>query len=154
MSENNKIPIPPKGVPRLAPHLFYNDVGAALDWLEKAFGFKVRNRIVDKTGVVVHGELEIADALVMLGLTAEHAHWESPLSFGGKATQRLFIYIEDVDAHFQRARAAGAYIHMEPTDQWHGDRVYEAVDPEGHRWKFAQPIFEIDQFNLQRPDGL
>lgn len=63
---------PPKDTPRLAPHLFYDNVGEAIDWLVKAFGFVVRARMEDK-GIVVHGELEVeGDSLVMLGLTVEN----------------------------------------------------------------------------------
>lgn len=147
----SKLPNPPTGMPRIVPHLFYDDVGAAIDWLVKAFGFEVRVRQVDKQGTVVHGDLVVADSLVMLGLAEENPHWECPRTLEGRVSQRLFIYVNDVDAHFERAKAAGAEIFREPADQWHGERVYEAIDPEGHRWKFAQPIFEVDQYNLKRP---
>jgi uncharacterized glyoxalase superfamily protein PhnB len=145
------LPNPPTGMPRIVPHLFYDDIGAAIDWLIKAFDFKVRLRMTDKQGNVVHGELEVADSLVMLGLTGEHQHWKSPRTLEDNVSQRLFIYVSDVDTHFERAKAAGAKVHSEPKDQWHGERVYEVIDPEGHRWKFAQPIFEVDQYNLERP---
>ena len=150
--EIENLPNPPIGMPRIMPHLFYHDVGAAMDWLTSAFGFVVRNRLVDRNGKVVHGDLEVADSLVMLGLTAEHEHWESPESFQGKIISRLFIYVDDVDAHYQRAKAAGADIHSKPGDQFYGERVYEAIDLEGHRWKFAQPIFVYDQHSLERPE--
>lgn len=146
-----RLPSPPAGMPRLAPHVFYRDVAAAADWLGRAFGFPTRLRIADDAGVVVHAELEVYDALVMLGLEREHAHWTSPLDLGGRITHRLFIYVDDVDEHHARAVAAGARITIAPADQWHGERVYEAVDPEGHRWKFAHPIFEVDQTQLKRP---
>lgn len=138
-------------MPRIVPHLFYRDVAAAADWLAGAFGFNCRLRIADDTGLVVHAELELHDGLVMLGLAREHAHWASPLDLGGQIMHRLFIYVDDVDAHHARAIAAGARITFAPADQWHGERVYEAVDPEGHRWKFAHPIFAVDQTQLKRP---
>ncbi|MFT4925957.1 MAG: putative glyoxalase superfamily protein PhnB [Phenylobacterium sp.] len=154
MTTTEKVPNPPVGMPRIAPHLFYNDVGAAIDFLVKAFDFKIRTRMKNDQGTVVHGDLEVEDSLVMLGLTEEHDHWQCPNSFAGQVSQRLFIYVDNIDAHFERAKAAGAQIHSQPADQWHGERVYEAVDPEGHRWKFAQAIFEIDQNDIQRPPEL
>lgn len=145
------LPSPPAGMPRIAPHLFYRDVAAAADWLVGAFGFTCRLRIADDSGLVVHAELEVHDGLVMLGLAREHAHWASPLDLGARMTHRLFIYVDDVDVHHARAAAAGALITIVPSDQWHGERVYEAADPEGHRWKFAHPIFAVDQTELKRP---
>jgi uncharacterized glyoxalase superfamily protein PhnB len=143
---------PPADMPRITPHLFYDDVAAAIDWLVKAFGFQVRLRMTDQSGGVVHGELEMADSLVMLGLTAENPAWESPQTHGGQVSQRLYIFVDEIDAHYQRAVSAGAKILREPADQFWGDRVYECIDPEGHRWKFAQHIFDVDNRNLQRPE--
>lgn len=143
---------PPPDTPRLAPHLFYDDVGAAIDWLVEAFGFVVRVRMTEDDGLVVHGELEIGgDSLVLLGLTKENPAWESPRSLEGRLSQRLYIYVDDVDAHYERARKAGAQILYEPDTHFYGDRVYECADPEGHRWKFAQHVFEVDMATLERP---
>jgi uncharacterized glyoxalase superfamily protein PhnB len=142
---------PPKDMPRITPHLFYDDVAAAIDWLVEAFGFKVRLRMTDQEGLVVHGDLEVADSLVMIGLTAENEAWESPQSLGGRVSQRLYIFVDDVDAHCERARSAGARILYGPGDQFYGDRVYECVDPEGHRWKFAQHLRDVDPKDLKRP---
>jgi uncharacterized glyoxalase superfamily protein PhnB len=143
---------PPEDMPRIVPHLFYDDVAAAIDWLVEAFDFKVRVRMTDPQGGVVHGELECEESLVMLGLAAENAAWESPRSLDGRISQRLYIYVDDVDAHHARAQGAGAQVLYEPADQFYGDRVYECIDPEGHRWKFAQHIYDVDMKTLQRPD--
>jgi len=141
---------PPHDMPRITPHLFYDDVAAAIDWLVNAFGFEVRLRMTDKDGAVVHGDLEVADSLVMVGLTSESPLRESPKSLG-KISQRLYIFVDDVDAHYERARKAGAQITSELKEQFYGDRVYECVDPEGHRWKFAQHVRDVDSRTLQRP---
>ena len=143
----------PKDTPLVTPHLFYDDVGAAMDWVVEAFGFVVRLRMTDKNGLVVHGDIEIGDTgLVMFGLTAEHAHWACPRTLDGQVSQRLFIYVDDVDAHHARAARAGARVVYAPEDQFYGDRVYECIDPEGHRWKFAQNMQDIDQTTLIRPE--
>ena len=94
---------PPTDMPRITPHLFYDDVGAAIDFLSNAFGFPVRLRMTDDKGLAVHGELEVGpDSLVMIGLTGENPDWECPRTFGGKVTQRLYIFIDDIDAHYAR----------------------------------------------------
>jgi uncharacterized glyoxalase superfamily protein PhnB len=142
---------PPADTPRLTPHLFYDDVGAAIDWLSNAFGFAVRLRMTDDKGVVVHGELEVGpDSMVMLGLAEENPMWSSPRTLG-KVSQRLYIFVDEVDAHYERARNAGATVVREIADWWWGDRVYEVEDPEGHRWKFAEHRFDVDGRNLKRP---
>ncbi len=146
------VPNPPRDMPRITPHLFYDDVAAAIDWLVKAFGFEIRLRMTDKAGVVVHGEVELKDSLVMLGLAAEVEAWESPRTLGGRVSQRLYVFVDDVDAHYERALSAGAEIIREPADQYWGDRVYECIDPEGHRWKFAQHLWDVDNRTLKRPD--
>ena len=145
------VPNPPQDMPRITPHLFYDDVGAAIDWLVEAFGFEIRLRMTDKDGAVVHGDLEMADSLVMVGLASEGAGRESPQSLGGKVSQRLYVFVDDVDAHFERARSAGAEVMSEPREQFYGDKVYECVDLEGHRWKFAQHVRDIDSKTLKRP---
>ena len=145
------VPNPPRDMPRITPHLFYDDVAAAIDWLVKAFGFEIRLRMTDKAGAVVHGEVELKDSLVMLGLAAEVEAWESPRTLGGRVSSRLYVFVDDVDAHYERAVSAGAKILREPADQYWGDRVYECIDPEGHRWKFAQHLRDVDNRNLKRP---
>jgi uncharacterized glyoxalase superfamily protein PhnB len=145
---------PPPDMPRITPHLFYDDVGAAIDWLVNAFGFTVRLRMTDEAGGVVHGEVELKDSLVMLGLTAENETWESPRTLGDRVSQRLYVFVDEVDAHYERALSAGARIIREPADQFWGDRVYECIDPEGHRWKFAEHLWDVDNRNLKRPPEL
>jgi uncharacterized glyoxalase superfamily protein PhnB len=133
-------PFPP-GWPRISSALFYEDAAAAIDWLEKAFGFETRLRVEDGAGGIVHSELELPGGLVMVASARDGA--KSPRSLGGANTQSLFVYVDDVEAHCARARAAGAHIVTEPSnrdyDAWE-DRTYEALDGEGHRWWFAQRV--------------
>ena len=141
---------PPHDMPRIVPHLFYDDLDAAINWLVEAFGFVVRVRLTDKDEKLVHGELEVEDSLVMIGLARENDAWESPRTLG-RIHQRLFIYVDDVDAHYERAQKAGAHILYPPEDQFYGDRVYECVGPEGHRWKFAEHLEDVDLNVVKRP---
>jgi uncharacterized glyoxalase superfamily protein PhnB len=150
------VPNPPSDMPRITPHIFYDDVAAAMDWLVKAFGFEVRLRMTDDAapGGVVHGELEVADSLVMLGLAGENELWVSPRAIEGRIISRLYIFVDDVDTHYQRAIDGGARITRELADQWWGDRVYECFDPEGHCWKFAQHMRDVDNRTLKRPTAV
>ena len=119
----------------ISPYLYYENGAAAMDWLVEAFGFEEDMRMTSDEGRLEHGQLKLGDSIVMLGEPGPH--YESPKKRGG-ATAGVHVYVEDVDAHFERAKAAGAEIHMEPTNQPYGDRRYDAEDPEGHNWFFAQ----------------
>lgn len=125
-------------MPRVAPYLFYEDVAAALAWLEEAFGFRERMRMPGPDGRIRHAEMDIAtDGVILMGCPGPS--YRNPKRLGAM-TQTLYIRVDDVDAHCARARAGGAVISEEPADQEYGDRRYAAEDPEGHRWYFAQPL--------------
>ena len=135
------MPTPPDGWPQISSALFYDDAAAAIEWLEKAFGFATRLQVEDGDGGIVHSELELGGGLVMVASARDGLR--SPRSVGGANTQSLFVYVDDVDAHFARARDHGATIVSEPSnrdyDDWE-DRTYETLDREGHRWWFAQRV--------------
>ncbi len=136
----------PPGWPRVASALYYQDAGAAIEWLCKAFGFQVRIKIDGPGGSVEHSELELADGLIMVGSAEVKRAWsKSPKTLQGANTQSLMAYIDDVEAHFTRARAAGAKVVSEPKtvdygEEYWSDRGYECIDPEGHHWWFIQRL--------------
>ena len=121
--------------PEISPYLYYEDGAAAMDWLIQAFGFEEDMRMTSDEGRLEHGQVKLGDQIVMLGEPG--SHYQSPKKRSG-ATAGVHVYVDDVDAHFERAKAAGAEIHMEPTDQPYGDRRYDTEDLEGHNWFFAQ----------------
>jgi uncharacterized glyoxalase superfamily protein PhnB len=132
----------------------YQDPKAALDWLENAFGFELIMLIEDGQGNLAHSEMRFGDAVVMVGneWSADH---KSPKSLGGKNTQTVHIQIDtDVDAHCERARAAGAEILMEPTTQFYGDRTYRCRDPEGHIWTVGQTVQAVTREEAEKASGL
>lgn len=139
---------PPDGWPRIAPAVFYNDAAAAIDWLTRAFGFAVRQRVENDAGQIVHSQLALDGGLIMVGQVGLHpdrTYPRSPLAVGGANTQSLAVHVVDVDAHCERAREAGAAITVEPATDDYGegywvDRSYEACDPEGHHWWFLQRL--------------
>jgi uncharacterized glyoxalase superfamily protein PhnB len=137
----------PKGWPRISSSVSYEKAAPAIDWLCKAFGFEVRLKIEGEAGQIVHSELELGGGLVMIGDARRTTcpHQKSPKELGGANTQMMFTYVDDVDAHCERARKAGATIAKEPTTTDYGegywaDRSYEAIDPEGHHWSFATRV--------------
>lgn len=131
---------PPEGFARFTPYLYYEDVGAALDWLAKAFGFEEKVRMKNDEGVINHAEMSYGGQSFMLGHPGPE--YQSPKSTGSR--EALFhVYVDDVDGHFSTARDTGAKIIQEPTDQFYGDREYGAEDLEGHHWYFATHVKDI-----------
>ena len=121
----------------ITPYLLYEDVATMLDWLSRAFGFEEVLRYADESGNVTHAEMAYGDGTIYLGDPGDD--YRSPKSSGGWPAQ-VSVYVDDVDAHYERAKAAGAVINAEPSDQEYGDRRYDCEDLEGHDWFFAQRL--------------
>ena len=122
-------PNPPPGYPRISPYLNYEDTGAMLEWLARAFGLVERHTVRGADGKVQHAEMELEGGVVMMG--SPGGGFRNPKHLG-QTTHSLYVYVDGLDAHCERARAAGAEIIEEPADQPYGDRRYGARDPEGH----------------------
>ena len=136
---------PPAGWPRISSSLAYQDPVHAIDWLVRAFGFSVRIKVPDESGGIRHSELTFGEAVVMVA--GERLHGASPArspqSLHGAMTQSLFIYVDDIEAHYTQALACGARVARELATTDYGaeywtDRGYTVLDPEGHAWHFAQ----------------
>ena len=138
----------------LSSALSYKDPKAAFRWLEEAFGFESLMVILDAEGNLAHSEMTYGDSVVMIGTewTAKH---RSPQSIDGINTQTVHIQIEDdVDAHCERARKAGAKILQEPETQFYGDRTYRCIDPEGHIWTIGQTVKRMQPEEWDKAMGL
>ncbi|MGH0034678.1 MAG: VOC family protein [Myxococcota bacterium] len=131
---------PPEGWPQISSCVVYERPVEALAWLEEAFGFATRVRVEDGDGRLVHSELELGSGLVMLSGVQPQRRFQSPRALGGQNTQSLYVFVDDVDAHCRRARAAGATILQEPETRHYGDRLYGCLDCEGHTWFFGQRL--------------
>jgi uncharacterized glyoxalase superfamily protein PhnB len=146
--------------PTFVPAVFYKDPIAAIRWLEKAFGFEVTTLITDQEGKLAHSQLSFGDGAVQVGGEWEGpivgpARMRSPETVEGINTQFVRIHLQDgLDAHCERARAAGARIVDEPTDQFYGSRTYRALDPEGHVWNFSQEVREVTGEEMEKATGL
>jgi uncharacterized glyoxalase superfamily protein PhnB len=140
--------------PALISAICYRDAKAALAWLTAAFGFETVMLIEDDQGNLAHSEMRFEDAAVMIGneWSADH---KSPASIGGKNTQTVHIQIKsDIDAHCERARAAGAEILAEPENQFYGDRTYRCRDLEGHIWTIGQTVEVVSREDAERASGM
>ena len=123
------------------PYLLYEDVASMLDWLSRAFGFTEKLRFAGDDGTVNHAEMDVGGgASFMLGDPGEE--YRSPKNDGGWPAQ-IQVYVDDVDAHYERAKAAGAEIRQEPADMPYGDRRYDAYDAEGHLWMFSTHVRDV-----------
>ncbi len=145
----------------LTPTVFYRDPIAAIRFLEAAFGFETTMLVTDDAGKVGHSELRVGPAVISVG--GEFASPEllgpaamkSPAALDGMGTQFLRVHLtEGLDAHCERARAAGARITQEPADQFYGSRTYRALDPEGHVWNFDQVIKQMSVAEMEAASGL
>jgi uncharacterized glyoxalase superfamily protein PhnB len=142
----------PENFPRLTSAVVYKDAVKAIDWLCTAFGFELRLKVEADDGSIIHSELTYGDGVIMVAqerMEQPKHPWAaalaSPRSIGGKTTQSLMLYVDDVDAHCAHARANGAQIGQDPEtsdygeDYW-SDRGYCAIDPEGHVWWITQRL--------------
>jgi uncharacterized glyoxalase superfamily protein PhnB len=133
----------------VVPMIAYVDAGAAIDWLTDAFGFRERERIGDEDGTIMHAELETNAEGGVVMLATPSSDYEGPRRHGERCERArawlavpwvvdgVLVYVDDVDAHFARARSKGARILSEPEDGPPARR-YRAEDIEGHRWMFMQ----------------
>src|SRR5262245_35585649 len=109
----------PPGWPRISSSLYYQDPARAIDWLCRAFGFEVRLKVEGEGGRIEHSELTFGEGVVMVGGERPDGpnaapYRKSPRSASGTNTQNMMIYVDDIEAHCSRARAAGAKVTREP----------------------------------------
>ncbi len=124
----------------ILPHITYQNVADALVWLTKAFGFREHYRYGQPGGKVDGAQMHLGGAWIMLN--SARPGRASPAQAGCQ-TQSLTIFVEDVDAHFERAKAAGAKIVEDLNETVYGERQYGVEDLEGHRWLFSRHTRDV-----------
>jgi len=124
----------------ITPYLLYKDCDAALAFLSEAFGFEEVLRYTGEEGYVNHAEARLGDARIYMGDPGDD--YRNPREVG--ETYGIYVLVDDVDAHYERAKTAGAEITEEPVDQDYGHRRYSARDPEGVHWYFAAAIRQVE----------
>jgi len=125
----------------IIPSLRYRDALAAIDWLCSAFGFEKNAVYADDKGIVQHAQLVFGNGMIMLGSVANASAWgeriAQPDEIGGRETQCPCVIVSDCEAHYRRAKAAGAVIVDEYEVKDYGGAGYSCRDPEGHLWWFG-----------------
>jgi uncharacterized glyoxalase superfamily protein PhnB len=137
--------------------VFYREPKAALRWLQQAFGFEVTLLVEGPDGDerYIHSQLSLGgEGQLMVG--GEWSEWaKSPRAVSGNNTQMVRVMLRaDVDAHCERARAAGAVIVQEPKTEFYGDRTYRCTDLEGHHWTFAQTMQQLSTAEMEQAGGV
>ena len=127
---------PNESLPTFFPYVSYRDAAAAFAWLAEAFGFTTTADFRDSEGIVMHAEMSLGNGAIMLGTSTVDRSAED---LSTKPTEHgVYVYVSDVDAHYDRAKAAGAHIVFPPEDTEWGTRRYRALDSEGLRVELRQ----------------
>src|SRR5262245_28404755 len=122
----------------IVPILIYEDVGHAIEWLCRAFGFSERLR-AERDGVIGHAQLEMADGAIVLG--RQGGPFRAPQ--GEDVACYVHVTVDDIEGHFERAKQNGARVLQKPHDMPFGVRQYTTLDHAGHWWTFSQNIADI-----------
>jgi uncharacterized glyoxalase superfamily protein PhnB len=121
--------------PTIIPYFVYRDGAAALKWLADAFGLEQITAFTGPDGSILHAEMRFGNGAIMLGTATGEQRAQVPWDL--PAGRGIYLYVEDVDAHYERARAAGAHIVYPPEDTEFGTRRYRALDLDGYEWSFG-----------------
>jgi PhnB protein len=139
----------PQDYPQVTPYLCVDGASAAIEFYAQVLGTTERMRMDAPDGKVSHAELQLGDALIMLADEYPELGVRSPKAFGGSPVT-LSVYVEDVDAVFQRAQQAGAKVLRPLEDQFYGDRSGQFEDPFGHRWTVATRVEDVSPEEMAR----
>jgi uncharacterized glyoxalase superfamily protein PhnB len=139
----------PDGMHTVTPHLVIRGAGEAIDFYKRAFGAIELNRAPGPGGTVMHAEIKIGDSVLFLGDEFPQFGSNSPLTYKGSPVT-LNLYVEDVDAVFNRAVAAGAKVAMPLMNQFWGDRYGKLTDPFGHEWGLASHIEDVPPDEMKK----
>ena len=123
----------------IIPGMRYQDAPAAIEFLCDAFGFDKRLVVPGEDGAIAHAQLTLGDGMIMIGSVRDDAHGKHmklPSQAGG-ITQSAYIVVAAIEAHYEKAKAAGAEILHELEKQEYGGAVYTARDPQGQIWNFG-----------------
>ncbi len=131
------------------PYLIVNEANQAIEFYKQAFGAVELMRLAAPSGKIAHAEIAIGKARVMLADEFSEMGCQSPQTLNGTPVT-LMLYVEDVDAQFGQAMAAGATAVRPVEDQFYGDRAGTLADPFGHLWMLATHIEDVAPEELQR----
>ena len=139
----------PDGYSSVTPYLIISGASKALDYYKKAFGANELMRFEGPGGTIMHAEMQIGNARVMLADESPELGYLSPRSLGGSGTG-LMLYVDKVDATFERAIAGGAKVMKPVENQFYGDRTGSLTDPFGHVWTIATHVEDVSEEEMRR----
>jgi PhnB protein len=139
----------PDGYHAVTPYLIVRDAARAIDWYKQVLGATELMRLNGPDGRVGHAELRLGDSTIMLADEHPEVGARSPRTVGGTPVS-LLLYVEDVDARFNKALAAGATQQRPVKDQFYGDRSGTLEDPFGHVWSLATHIEDVSPEEMSR----
>ncbi len=139
----------PEGYPRVTPYLCIDGAAAAIDFYGTVFGATERFRMPAPEGKIGHAELQLGDSLIMLSDEWPEMGIRGPKAIGGTPVT-ISVYVDDVDAVFDRAVAAGATALRQVETQFYGDRSGQFEDPFGHRWSVASHVEDVSPEEMAR----
>lgn len=122
--------------PRLFPTFRYRDAAQMIEWLGEAFGFTVHAKYMDGD-TVSHAQLALGSSMIMLGTARDDGYGKMVGGPGMNGGKSLYVAVDDADAAYARAKAAGAKILEDPIDRDYGSREFICADPEGNVWSFG-----------------
>ena len=131
----------PDGYNSVQPYLLANGAAKLVDFITAAFGATERMRMSGPDGKIGHTEVELGNSVIMIADAME----------GFAPTQSMIqVYVDDVDATYKKALAAGATSQQEPSDQFYGDRVANVVDPLGNRWSIHTHVEDVPPEEMEK----
>lgn len=139
----------PEGYHSVTPYLYIRGAAAAIEFYQKAFGAVELLRLPGPGGVLMHAEIKIGDSPLMLADEMPDMACKSPQSLGG-ASSSVMLYVDDVDAMYKRALAAGAHELRAIQDQFWGDRMGSLTDPFGHQWSLATHVEDVPPEEIEQ----
>jgi PhnB protein len=139
----------PEGYHTITPSLVPKDAARAIDFYKRAFGATESGRMQTPDGKIAHAELKIGDSRIMISDEFPQSRAKSPQTIGG-TTSALFMYVQDVDAAYQRALGAGATVVMPVADMFWGDRYGQVADPFGYVWGLATHKEDVSETEMKR----
>ena len=139
----------PDGYPQVTPYLCVDGAKAAIEFYSKVLGATERMHMPGPDGKIGHAELELGESLIMLADEFPEMGVRGPKSVGGTPVM-IMIYVEDADAVFDAAVAAGATSLRPVENQFYGDRIGQFEDPFGHRWSVATHVEDVPPDEMEK----
>jgi PhnB protein len=139
----------PEGYHTATPYLIVSGAAQAIEFYKQAFGAQELFRMPGPGGRLAHAEIKIGDSVIMMADEARDMGYRSPRSLGGSAVS-ILLYVEDVDARFNRAVESGAKVQRPVTNQFYGDRSGTLEDPFGHVWTVATHVEDVSPADMKK----